>query len=135
MSRKLYVNLPVKDLDASVAFFTALGFTFDANFTDENATCMIVNEDTAVMLLVEKRFSDFVSKEITDSAVSTEVILAFSADSREEVDRLAQAALDNGGGPSQEPMDHGFMYVRSFADVDRHLWEVMWMDLSQMPQE
>lgn len=135
MSRKLYVNLPVKDLDASVAFFTALGFTFDANFTDENATCMIVNEDTAVMLLVEKRFSDFVSKEIADSAVSTEVILAFSADSREEVDRLAQTALDNGGGPSQEPMDHGFMYVRSFADVDGHLWEVMWMDLSQMPQE
>lgn len=134
MSRKLYVNLPVKDLDASVAFFTALGFTFDANFTDENATCMIVNEHTAVMLLVEKRFSDFISTDISDATASTEVILAFSADSREEVDRLVRTALDNGGTRSQEPMDHGFMYAWSFADVDGHLWEVMWMDMSQLPQ-
>ncbi len=133
MSRKLFVNLPVKNLDASVAFFTALGFTFDANFTDENATCMLVNEHTSVMLLVEKRFSDFVSKPIIDATTSTEAIFALSADSREEVDQLVTTALANGGSKSQDPQDHGFMYGWSFQDVDGHNWEVMWMDMSQMP--
>lgn len=133
MSRKLYVNLPVKDLKASVAFFTALGFTFDANFTDENATCMLVNEHTSVMLLVEKRFADFTDKPIIDATASTEAIFALSADSREEVDRLVNTALENGGSRSQDAQDHGFMYGWSFQDVDGHNWEVMWMDMSQMP--
>ncbi len=134
MSRTLFVNLPVKDLDASVAFFTALGFTFDANFTDENAACMLVNEHTSVMLLVEKRFSDFTAKPIIDATTSTEAIFALSADSREDVDQLVNTALANGGSRSQDPQDHGFMYGWSFSDVDGHNWEVMWMDMSQMAQ-
>ncbi|MDN5747273.1 MAG: VOC family protein [Pseudonocardia sp.] len=135
MSRKLYVNLPVSDLDASVAFFTALGFTFDANFTDENATCMIVNEDTAVMLLVEKRFSDFTDKTIIDARTSTEVLFTISAESREEVDQLVRTAVANGGSTVDAPKDHGFMYDWGFQDVDGHNWGVMWMDMSQLPQE
>ncbi len=134
MSRKLFVNLPVRNLDASVAFFTALGFEFDANVTDENATCMLVNEHTSVMLLVEKRFSEFTGKSVVDATTHTEAIFALSADSREGVDELVDTALANGGSKSQEPQDHRFMYGRSFQDVDGHNWEVMWMDMSQMAQ-
>ncbi|MBW0119488.1 VOC family protein [Pseudonocardia abyssalis] len=134
MSRKLFVNLPVENLDASVAFFTALGFTFDPNFTDGNGTCMHVNEHTSVMLLVKKRFSDFTDKTIVDARTSAEVIFALSAESREEVDRLVSTAIANGGSPAQdEPQDHGFMYGNSFHDLDGHNWEVMWMDMSQVP--
>ena len=134
MSRKLFVNLPVESLDASVAFFTKLGFTFDPNFTDENASCMNVNVDTSVMLLVKKRFSDFTDKTIVDARTSAEVIFAISADSREEVDHLVNTAIANGGSKAQEaPEDNGFMYGNSFHDVDGHNWEVMWMDMSQLP--
>lgn len=134
MSRKLFVNLPVEDLDASVAFFTTLGFTFDPNFTDGNATCMLVNEHTSVMLMVKKRFSDFTPKTIVDARTSAEVIFAVSAESREEVDRLVSTAIASGGTPAQdEPQDHGFMYGNSFHDLDGHNWEVMWMDMAQVP--
>jgi len=134
MSRTLYVNLPVKNLDASVAFFTELGFTFDPNFTDDSATRMIVNEHASVMLMVEKRFSDFTDKAIVDARTSTEAIFALSAESREEVDRLVGTAVAHGGSTAQEaPQDHGFMYGHSFHDLDGHNWEVMWMDMSQMP--
>lgn len=136
MSRKLFVNLPVANLDASVAFFTALGFEFDANFTDENATRMLVNEHTSVMLLVHKRFSDFTDKTIIDATTHTEALFALSADSREEVDRLVDTALANGGSKGQQdPQDHGFMYGNSFHDVDGHNWEVMWMDPAGFPQD
>jgi predicted lactoylglutathione lyase len=135
MSRKLFVNLAVTDLDASVAFFGKLGFTFDARFTDDKATCMVVNEDTAVMLLVRDRFADFTTKQITDSTSHTEVILALSAASRQEVDELVGTALAAGGRPAGDTQDHGFMYGRSFQDLDGHLWEVMWMDPNGMPQQ
>jgi predicted lactoylglutathione lyase/uncharacterized protein YndB with AHSA1/START domain len=126
--RKLFVNLAVADLARSVEFFTALGFTFDRRFTDEHATCMIVGGDAFVMLLVRDRFGDFVQKEIADSATHTEAIMAVSAGSREEVDRLADAALGVGGQRAQDPTDLGFMYGRSFYDPDGHLWEAFWMD-------
>ncbi|MCY7344326.1 MAG: VOC family protein [Pseudonocardia sp.] len=135
MSRKLFLNLPVKNLDASVAFFTKLGFTFDPTFTDDSATAMIVNEETTVMLLVEKRFSDFTKKPISDATAQTEAIMALSAESREEVDQLVATALAAGGSPSNEPQDHGFMYGSSFQDLDGHQWEVLWMDVSAMPQQ
>lgn len=134
MSRTLFVNLPVEDLDASVAFFTALGFTFDPTFTDANATRMIVNEHTSVMLLVKKRFGEFTDKTIVDARTSVEAIFALSAESREEVDRLVGTAIANGGTPAQDgPQDHGFMYGNSFHDLDGHNWEVMWMDTAQLP--
>jgi predicted lactoylglutathione lyase len=127
-SRKLFVNLAVKDLDRSVAFFTRLGFSFDPRFTDDQATCMILSDEAFVMLLVENRFKDFVKKELIDTATHVEAILALSADSREQVDELARVALEAGGQPANDPVDHGFMYGQSFYDPDGHLWEVFWMD-------
>ena len=127
-SRKIFVNLAVKDLQRTVAFFTELGFEFDPRFTDEQATCMIVSEDAYVMLLVDERFKDFTRKPIADSTTETEVIVALSAESREEVDELADKALRAGGSPANDPMELGFMYGRSFHDPDGHLWELIWMD-------
>ena len=129
-SRKLFVNLAVNDLARSIEFFDALGFAFDPRFTDETATCMIVSEEAYVMLLVEDRFSDFTDKHLADPKVQTEAIMAVSADSREEVDDLAEKALAAGGAPANDPYDMGFMYGRSFNDPDGHLWEVIWMDPS-----
>ncbi len=131
-SRKIFVNLAVKDLGRSVDFFTQLGFSFDPRFTDEQATCMIISDEAFVMLLVESRFKDFTKKEVSDSTTHTEAILALSAESREQVDELADKALAVGGQPANDPMDHGFMYGRSFQDPDGHLWEVLWMDPSQL---
>jgi hypothetical protein len=134
-SRKIFVNLAVEDLDTSVEFFTKLGFTFDPRFTDESATCMIVSDEAFVMLLAESRFKDFTKKQLADPTTSTEAILAFSAESRAQVDELADKALESGGSPANDPMDHGFMYGRSFDDPDGHLWEVMWMDPSAIEQQ
>ncbi len=128
-SRKIFVNLAVKDLDRSVQFFTKLGFTFDPRFTDEQATCMIVSDEAFVMLLVEGRFQDFTKKELADPARQTEAIMAVSAESRAQVDELADTALASGGSAANAPIDmDGFMYGRSFQDPDGHLWEVVWMD-------
>ena len=128
MPRKLFVNLAVADLDRSVEFFTKLGFSFNPQFTDETATCMLVGEDAYFMLLTRERFGDFRAKPFGDAAAQTEAIYAFSVESREEVDRLADTALTTGGGPAGEPQDHGFMFSRSFRDPDGHHFEVFWMD-------
>ena len=133
-SRLIFVNLPVKDLSASVDFFKNLGFEFDPKFTDDSATCMIVSEQAYVMLLVESRFADFTTKPVADARNSTEAILAVSADSREAVDEFADAALAAGGSTANDPMDHGFMYGRSFHDLDGHLWEVLWMSPEAVEQ-
>ncbi|MGH8902485.1 MAG: VOC family protein [Egibacteraceae bacterium] len=131
MSRKIFVNLSVKDLNKSVDFFTQLGFEFDPNFTDESATCMIVSDEAFVMLLVEDRFKDFTNKDICDATTHTEAILTVSADSREQVDDLVNKALAAGGQPASDPMDDpGSMYGWSFQDIDGHLWEVIFMDSS-----
>ena len=129
-SRRMFVNLPVKDLDKSVEFFSELGFTFDARFTDETATAMIVNGEAVVMLLVENRFKDFTKKELADATTHTEAILALSAESRQDVDQFADKALEAGGSPANDPMEMDFMYGRSFQDLDGHIWEVFWMDPS-----
>ena len=135
MGRMMFVNLPVEDLTKSVDFFTALGFGFDPKFTDENATCMVVGEDSFVMLLVKPFFKTFTGgKELADSHRHSETIMALSAESREEVDRLCDQALENGGRPSQEPMDEGFMYSRSFTDLDGHQWEFVYMDPAALEQ-
>jgi predicted lactoylglutathione lyase len=125
---KIFVNLPVKNLNKSVDFFTQIGFEFNPQFTDENATCMIISDHIFVMLLVEDFFKTFIKKEIADATKTTEVIMAVSAESREKVDEIVNKALAAGGKASNEPIDHGFMYVWSFQDLDGHLWEFMYMD-------
>jgi predicted lactoylglutathione lyase len=128
MSREIFINLPVKDLAKTKEFFAALGFTYNAQFTDEKAACMIVSDKAYVMLLSEQFFQGFTKKKISDTATSTEVLLALSCESRAEVDQMVRKAIDAGGTPAMDAMDHGFMYAWSFYDVDGHHWEVLWMD-------
>jgi uncharacterized protein len=135
MATKIFVNLPVKDLSKTIEFFTKLGFTFNPQFTDKNATCMIVGDDIFVMLLVEKFFKTFTKKEICDATKDTEVIVALSAESREKVDEMINRVIVAGGRESREPQDHGWMYGRSFQDLDGHLWEIIHMDESVIKKE
>jgi uncharacterized protein len=132
--RTIFVNLPVKSIEASVGFFTRLGFEFNAQFTDEKATCMVLSDHAYVMLLVEDLFRTFTSKDLCDPSTQVEAIFAVSADSREEVDELVNRALLAGAQPANDPQDHGFMYGRSFQDLDGHLWEVVWMDPDAVDQ-
>lgn len=127
MARQIFVNLPVKDLPRSVAFFTALGFSFNPQFTSENATCMIVDENIFVMLLVEPFFQGFIKKTICDAHKNTEVLVCLSCESRAEVDELAAKAVAAGGTIPREPEDHGFMYGHAFEDPDGHIWELVYM--------
>ena len=127
MATQIFVNLPVKDLQRSVAFFTALGYDFDLNFTNENATCMIVGENIFVMLLVEPFFQTFTKKEICDARKSTEVLVCLSCESRAKVDELVAKAVAAGGTIPREAQDHGFMYGHTFEDLDGHIWELVYM--------
>lgn len=124
----IFVNLPVKDLNRSVEFFTKLGYTFNAQFTDEKATCMVISDTIYVMLLVEEFFKTFTNKDLADATKSTEVIVSLSAESREEVDTLVRKAVEAGATTIKEPIDQDFMYGHGFQDLDGHLWETMWMD-------
>jgi uncharacterized protein len=131
-ARKMFVNLPVENLVRSKEFFAKLGFEFNPQFSDDKAACMMISEDAYVMLLVRAFFTTFTSKGICDATKQTEVINALSCSSRAEVDAIAEKALASGGKPAQPPQDHGFMYSRSFYDVDDHHWEVLWMDPAQI---
>ena len=128
MSRLLFLNLPIADLPASRAFFDVLGFSFDERFSDEQAACMVVSDQAFVMLLQRDRFAEFVTKPVADAHRATALTVAVSGESREAVDALAEAALTAGATPAKDPQEYGFMYQRSFHDLDGHLWEVMWMD-------
>src|SRR5215203_1091964 len=128
MVSQIFVNLPVKDLPRSIAFFTALGFTFNARFTNEHATCMVVGENIFVMLLVEGMFQTFTPKPLVDARTATEVLVALSLDGRAEVDTMVAAAVAAGGRVPREVQDHGFMYAHAFEDLDGHIWEPFWMD-------
>lgn len=130
MATKIFVNLPVKNLNRSVEFFTQLGYKFNAQFTNENATCMIISEDIYVMLLVEKFFQTFTKKEIVDATKSIEVLLCLSAESKEGVDELVNKAIKAGGTTPSEKQDQGFMYSWGYQDLDGHIWEVVYMDPS-----
>lgn len=132
MARKIFVNLAVKDLKRSMAFFEKLGFSFNKQFTDETAACLVISEEIYVMLLTEAKFQGFTNKTLADAAKVTEVLTCLSADSRAEVDRLCDAALAAGGSRHMPPMEYGFMYGRSFNDPDGHVWEVVWMDPAQI---
>ena len=130
MGTKIFVNLPVKNLDHSVEFFTKLGFKFNAQFTDQTATCMIVAEDIFVMLLTEAKFRTFTPKEVCDAKKSTEVLVCLSCESRPKVDELVRKAVAAGGTTYNEPQDHGFMYGHGFQDLDGHIWELVYMEPS-----
>ena len=126
-ARKLFVNLPVRDLKRSMEFFSKLGFGYDVKFTDEKAACMIVSEEAYVMLLERSFFETFTKKTVCDTASHTEGLFAVSCASRAEVDELVNTAFTAGGAPAMDPVDHGFMYAWSFYDPDGHHWEVLWM--------
>ena len=130
MISQIFVNLPVRDLDRAVRFFGQLGFTFDPQFTDDHATCMIVGENIFVMLLVEDFFRTFTPRPLCDARQATEVIVALAVDSRARVDDLVQAAVAAGATTPMPPQDHGFMYQHGFADLDGHLWELFHMEAS-----
>lgn len=132
-SAQIFVNLPVRDLKRSVAFFTKLGYAFDVRFTDENATCMILGENLFAMLLVHPFFETFSDKPIADATKGTEVLIALSLESREAVDRIVKQALSAGARRYAEPKDHGFMYQWGFEDLDGHIWEYLWMDATGGP--
>jgi uncharacterized protein len=127
-TRRLFVNLPVKDLDRAKAFFGALGFTFNPRFTDEKAACLVLSGDAYVMLLAEPFFRTFTRRAVADTARELEALFALSCESRAEVDALVGKALAAGGARAMDPVDHGFMYGWSFLDPDGHHWEVLWMD-------
>lgn len=133
-SNHIFVNLPVKDLPKTRAFFEQVGFEFNEQFSDRNAACLIIGDNIYAMLLVESYFRTFTGKTIADTATSTEVLLGISAGSREQVDEIVNKAFAAGATGSQDPVDHGFMYTWSFQDVDGHQWEVMYMDPSAVQQ-
>ncbi len=128
MKSKIFVNLPVKDLARSIAFFGSLGFSFNPKFTDETAACMVVSDDIFVMLLTEPKFQGFTPKAIADATKQTEVLVCLSCDSIDRVKELVAKALAAGGTNSSEPKDYGFMYLHGFQDPDGHLWELFFMD-------
>jgi uncharacterized protein len=134
MPTKIFVNLPVKDLDRSKTFFDKLGFSFNPQFTDDTAACMVISDDIYAMLLTHKKFKEFTKKDIADATRVTEVLIALTRDSRAEVDSLADAALAAGGRPARAPKDHGFMYERAIEDLDGHIWEIFWMDPGAIQQ-
>jgi len=133
MATKIFVNLPVKDLNKSIEFFTKLGFSFNPKFTDDKATCMIIGENIFAMLLVEERFKDFTKKTISDAKKSTEVLIALDAENRGKVDEIVKKAVEAGGSIYTEPQDYGWMYGHSFADLDGHQWEILYMDETAIP--
>jgi len=127
MSTKIFVNLPVKDLNKSIEFFTKLGYRFNPQFTDETATCMIVSEDIYVMLLTHDKFKTFTPNQICDATKSTEVLVCLSCESREHVDELVRKAVAAGGKTYNQAQDHGFMYGHGYQDLDGHIWELIYM--------
>ena len=128
--RKLFVNIPVGDVQRAITFFEALGFTFNTQFTDASATSMLVGEDAYFMLLTRDRFAGFARRPVGDAAKETNATFAVSVDSRAAVDAMVEKAIAAGGTHAAEPQNHGFMYGWSFYDLDGHHWEVFWMDPS-----
>jgi len=128
MVRKLFVNLPVRDLERSKTFFAALGFSFNPQFTDQNAACMVVGPENHVMLLTEPFFAGFTPRPVADARQVSEVLVAFDCASRAEVDEMLARALAAGGSEPRPARDYGFMYQRTIEDPDGHLWEPFWMD-------
>lgn len=135
MTSKIFLNLPVKDLKKSMDFFTHLGFSFNLQFTDEKAACLVINDGSIyAMLLTEPMFQTFTKKQIADATKTTEVLIGIDVESREKVDALVAKAVEAGGSVYISPADHGWMYQHSFADLDGHQWEILYMDESLLPK-
>jgi predicted lactoylglutathione lyase len=124
----IFVNLPVNDLDASKKFFTELGYTINPQFSDEKAASVVISDTIVAMLLTKPFYATFTKKQIADTTATSEVLICLSAESREKVDELVEKAVAAGGRANDDVQDHGYMYGRSFDDLDGHSWEVMWMD-------
>ncbi|MDB5946808.1 MAG: hypothetical protein JWQ33_1834 [Ramlibacter sp.] len=135
MGRQIYVNLPIRNMQRSQAFFKSLGFSFNPQFTNDSGACMIVADDIFVMLLTEPFFQGFTKKPVADATKSTEVLLCLSCDSRAAVDDLVRKAVAAGGKTPNPPQDHGFMYGHGFEDLDGHQWELMYMDPNAAPPQ
>lgn len=135
MAKQIFLNLPVKDLNKSVDFFTQLGFSFNPQFTDDKAACMIIGENIYAMLLLEEFFKTFTKKPIADAKQTTEVLIAIDAESRAAVDEMVRKAVAAGGSIYGDTQDHGWMYGHSFADLDGHQWEILYMDANAIPQD
>lgn len=133
VAKMIFLNLPVNDVAKSTAFFNKLGFETNPQFSNESTSALVISENIIVMVLGKARFAEFATKEIADTAKVTAALICLSADSREEVDTLADNALAAGAQPANEPQDHGFMYGRSFLDLDGHHWEVAYVDMAAMP--
>jgi predicted lactoylglutathione lyase len=135
MAKKIFINLPVADLQKAMSFYTSIGFTNNPQFTDQTAACMVLTEEIYVMLLTHSKFKGFTQKEIGNAFTTALVINSLSVDSVEEVNTMIDRALSSGGKETHEPRDYGFMQQRSFQDVDGHLWEVVYMDVTKFPSE
>jgi predicted lactoylglutathione lyase len=128
MASKIFVNLPVKDLDRSTAFFEKLGYSFNPKFTDASAACMVISDDIFAMLLTEAKFKEFTTKPIANATEATEVLVCLSLESKTKVNEVVDRALSAGAVEARPAMDYGFMFGRSFHDLDGHIWEIIWMD-------
>lgn len=135
MATKIFVNLAVKDLDKSKDFFGKVGYRFNPQFTNEDGACMVISDDIYAMLLTRGKFKEFTPKEVADATKTTEVLTALSCDSRVQVDDIVNGALKAGGREPRPPQDYGFMYARSFEDLDGHIWEYLWMDPATIQQQ
>jgi uncharacterized protein len=131
---QIFVNLPVDDLDRSRAFFERLGFSFNPQFTDETAACMVIADGIYAMLLTRPKFKLFTDKEVADAHKTAEVLTCLAVESKARVDEIVRAAIEAGGSEPRPPQDHGFMFARSFDDLDGHIWEIVWMDPRAMAQ-
>lgn len=123
-----FINLPVKDLKKSISFFEQIGFSFNMQFTDENAACMVINDHTFSMLLTEAHFKNFTNKEIVDATRQTESLISLAVENREQVNAIVEKAIAAGGTLASDPQDYGFMYQVGFQDLDGHIWEVFYME-------
>jgi uncharacterized protein len=134
-NKQIFVNLPIKNMERSKAFFASLGYSFNPQFTNDQGACMVVSDTIYVMLLVEPFFQTFTKKPIADASKSTEVLLCLSCESRAEVDDMVRKALAAGGKAPNASQDHGFMYSHGFEDLDGHIWELAYMDMSAVPPQ
>lgn len=130
MAKSIFVNLPVKDLKKSKAFWESLGFSFNAQFTDDTAACLVLGENICAMLLTHPKFSGFMpkGKTLADAHASTEVLIAIDVPTKAGVDELVKRAVAGGGKTYNQPQDHGFMYAHAFQDLDGHCWEPLWLN-------
>jgi len=134
MPKAIYINLTVNDLKRSTNFFKSLGFSFNPQFTNEQAAALVISDSIYAMLHTSESIKRFTKKEIANAKITTEVLLALQVENREQVDEMMNKVFSAGEKEQREAEDHGFMYARSFEDPDGHIWEVFWMDPSQMPQ-